>query len=205
MKTVKIAFIRHSVTEWNEEGRIQGHFNSPLTEHGRELAAGWRETLEPHTFDAVLTSDLGRTIETANIITEGLELPTIQLPGLREQDWGEWSGLTMDELHAKFPGKLDEEVAKGWHFTPNNGENRTECAERGLKALEEGITEVLKTIDKDEIKILTVAHEGVIKSVIYKLLDHDFMPEERKLLKRRRLHWLNWNGKLSIARLNDEL
>ncbi|GKT29733.1 Histidine phosphatase superfamily, clade-1 like protein, partial [Aduncisulcus paluster] len=62
---LKIAFIRHSVTEWNEEGRIQGHFNSPLTEHGRELAAGWRKNLEPHTFDAVLTSDLGRTIETA--------------------------------------------------------------------------------------------------------------------------------------------
>ncbi|TIH19931.1 histidine phosphatase family protein [Marinifilum sp. JC120] len=205
MKSVKIAFIRHSVTEWNAEGRIQGHFNSPLTEHGRDLAAGWIKKLKPQTFDAVLTSDLGRTIETADIITEGLTLPTLRLSGLREQDWGEWSGLTMDELHTKFPGKLDEEVAKGWLFTPNNGENRIECATRGTKALEDGISEIIRTVDKDEIKILTVAHEGVIKSVIYKLLGHDFMPEERKLLKKRRLHWLNWNGELSIERLNEEL
>jgi len=205
MKSVKIAFIRHSVTEWNEIHRIQGHMNSPLSAHGRELAAEWRKTLEPQTFDAVLTSDLGRTIETANIITEGLALPMLHLRGLREQDWGEWSGLTMDELHEKFPGKLDAEAAKGWGFTPNNGENRLVCAERSIKALEEGITEVINRVDKDEIKILTVAHEGTMKSVIYKLLDHDFMPKKRKLLKRRRLHWLNWNGELSIERLNDEL
>lgn len=205
MKSVKIALIRHSVTKWNEEGRIQGHFDSPLTEYGCKLAAGWQKKLEPETFDAVLTSDLERTIATANIITQGLELPTIHLQGLREQDWGEWSGLTMEELNAQFPGKIDEEVAKGWDFTPNNGENRIECATRGTQALKDGINEIIRTVNKDEIKILVVAHEGIIKSVIYKLLDHDFMPEERKLLKKRKLHWLNWNGELSIEKLNEEI
>ncbi|WP_319779719.1 histidine phosphatase family protein [Maridesulfovibrio sp.] len=205
MKSVKIAFIRHSVTEWNEAGRIQGHFDSPLTEYGRELATGWKKILEPETFDAVLTSDLGRTIETANIITEGLKIPMLHLPGLREQDWGEWSGLTTAELHENFPGKLDKEVAKGWHFTPNSGENRIDCAARGIKALEDGISEILRTVNKDEIKILAVSHEGTMKSVIYKLLDHDFMPEKKKLIKKRRLHWLNWDGKLRVERLNDKL
>ncbi|WP_419779934.1 histidine phosphatase family protein [Maridesulfovibrio sp.] len=205
MKSVKIAFIRHSVTEWNEAGRIQGHFDSPLSEHGRELAAGWRKTLEPERFDAVLTSDLGRTIATANIITDGLDLPLISLPGLREQDWGEWSGLTTAELHDKFPGKLEAEVAKGWGFTPNAGENRLDCAERSIAALEQGIDEIIRTVDKDELKILAVTHEGTMKTVIYKLLDHDFMPGDEKLVKKRRLHWLNWNGELSIESLNEKL
>ncbi|WP_319759523.1 histidine phosphatase family protein [Maridesulfovibrio sp.] len=205
MKSVKIAFIRHSVTEWNEAGRIQGHFDSPLTEYGKELAARWKETIEPETIDAVLTSDLGRAIETADIITEGFEVPKLHLPGLREQDWGEWSGLTTDELNEKFPGKLDAEVAKGWEFTPNSGENRIQCAQRGIRALEEGIGQIIQTVDKEEIKILAVAHEGTMKAVIYKLLDHDFMPGKEKVMKTRRLHWLNWNGKLSIESLNIKL
>lgn len=45
MKSVHIAIIRHSVTQWNEENRIQGHMDSPLTEYGKELAASWKKTL----------------------------------------------------------------------------------------------------------------------------------------------------------------
>lgn len=205
MKSVSIAIIRHSVTEWNEQNRIQGHFDSPLTKHGRELAAGWKKTLKPGTFDAVITSDLGRAIQTAGIITEGLDLPALRLEGLREQDWGEWSGLTTDELHKKFPGKLEAEVAKGWYFRPNNGESRTETSTRGISALSDGASRISKSIDKENPKILAVVHEGVLKTIIYQLAGHDFMDDKPKLVKRRRVHWLKWDGTLSIERLNDIL
>lgn len=205
MKKVSIALIRHSVTEWNEQNRIQGHMDSPLTDYGRELAASWRETLKPESFDAVMTSDLGRAIDTASIIMEGFELPALQLKGLREQDWGEWSGLTTDELHIKFPGKLDEEIAKGWKFCPNNGESRIETSERGITALKEGACKISEIVNKDELKVLAVVHEGLLKTIIYKLAGHDFMADKPKLVKRRRLHWLQWNGDLTIDRLNDTL
>lgn len=205
MKSASIAFIRHSVTEWNEQSRIQGHLDSPLSGHGIKLAAGWRKTLDPASFDAVITSDLGRAIHTAEIITEGLNLPAIQLKGLREQDWGEWTGLTTQELHEQFPGKVDLEVARGWNFRPNNGENRIETSARSIRALEEGIQTLCEMIDKDHLKILAVSHEGTMKTIIYKLAGHDFMPESGKLLKSRRLHWLTWDGTLSIERLNDQL
>ncbi|WP_432736048.1 histidine phosphatase family protein [Maridesulfovibrio sp. FT414] len=205
MKTVSIAIIRHSVTEWNEQNRIQGHMDSPLTKYGRELAASWRDTLDPATFDAVLTSDLGRAVETASIITEGFQLPALKMPGLREQDWGEWSGLTTDELQEKFPGKLDKEIAKGWMFRPNSGESRIETSERGIRALEEGAAKLSEIVNKDHIKVLAVVHEGVLKTIIYKLAGHDFSADKPKLVKRRRVHWLKWNGTLSIDRLNDIL
>ncbi|WP_320169574.1 histidine phosphatase family protein [Maridesulfovibrio sp.] len=205
MKTVSLAIIRHSVTEWNEQNRIQGHMDSPLTAYGRELAAGWRQTIDPSSFDAVITSDLGRAIETADIITEGLKLPALRLKGLREQDWGSWSGLTTDELHARFPGRLDAEIAKGWKFRPDEGESRMEASSRGISSLQEGAVEIARMVDKKEPRVLVVVHEGIMKTIIYKLANHDFKADKPKLIKRRRLHWLKWDGTLSIDRLNETL
>ncbi|WP_031483426.1 histidine phosphatase family protein [Maridesulfovibrio frigidus] len=205
MKSVKIALIRHSITVWNEENRIQGHMNSPLSEDGIELAKSWKPALSPESFDAVITSDLGRTIETAKIITEGLDLPFITVPGLREQDWGEWSGLTYDDLELKWPGIIPEEEAKGWDFRPAGGESRRETSARAIKALSEAATKIAEIIVSDSPKVLAVIHEGTLKTITYSLAGHDFMPSTRKLIKRRRLHWVKWDGTLSIDRLNDLL
>ncbi|SDL16519.1 probable phosphoglycerate mutase [Maridesulfovibrio ferrireducens] len=205
MKPVRIALIRHSVTVWNEENRIQGHMDSPLTKYGRELAEEWKKQLSPESFDAVITSDLGRTIETAEIITRGLDIPFLKIPGLREQDWGEWSGLTYSELDQKWPGQLSAEEAKGWNFRPTGGESRAETSARAIKALEEGISKIIEIIDNDAPKVLAIIHEGTLKSIAYKLAEHDYMPGTSKLIKRRRLHWIKWDGTLSIDRLNDLL
>lgn len=152
-----------------------------------------------------MTSDLGRAIATADIITEGRDLPALRLEGLREQDWGLWSGLTTEELHEQFPGKIEKEVAKGWDFRPNSGESRNETSARAIKALEHGAGKIAEIVNKDSIRVLAVVHEGVLKTIIYKLAGHDFMEGKTKLIKSRRLHWLKWNGTLSIDRLNDKL
>ncbi|WP_291327740.1 histidine phosphatase family protein [Desulfovibrio sp. UCD-KL4C] len=205
MKQVRIALIRHSVTVWNEENRIQGHMDSPLTRHGRKLAEKWKKPLSPESFNAVITSDLGRAIETAEIITQGLNIPIIKLSGLREQDWGDWSGLTYKELDQKWPGILSAEEAKGWDFRPIGGESRDETSKRAMKALEQGISKIIDIIDNEAPKVLAVIHEGTLKSITYKLANHDYMPGTPKLIKRRRLHWIKWDGTLSIDRLNDIL
>lgn len=202
MKQVRIALIRHSVTVWNEENRIQGHMDSPLTNHGIELAEKWKKSLSRESFDAVITSDLGRAIETAGIITQGLNIPNFKLPGLREQDWGEWSGLTYKELDQKWPGVISSEKAKGWDFRATGGESREETSRRAIKALEEGISKIIEIVDNETPKVLVVTHEGTLKSIIYKLSGHDFMHGTPKLIKRRRLHWIQWDGKLSIEKLN---
>jgi broad specificity phosphatase PhoE len=66
----------HGQTEWNKDGRVQGHLDSPLTEHGRSQAVaaarilGGQE-LVPGMFEMVC-SPLGRTYETARIIAAEL-------------------------------------------------------------------------------------------------------------------------------------
>ena len=63
--------VRHGETDWNKEGRCQGHSNIPLNEQGRNQAREVREKLKDVNFDVVFCSPLDRTIETARIITDG--------------------------------------------------------------------------------------------------------------------------------------
>ena len=63
--------VRYGETDWNKEGRCQGHSNIPLNEQGRNQAREVREKLKDVNFDVVFCSPLDRTIETARIITDG--------------------------------------------------------------------------------------------------------------------------------------
>jgi probable phosphoglycerate mutase len=205
MGTARIALIRHSITEWNEIDRIQGQFNSPLTENGINLAKSWIAKLNPQQFDAVICSDLGRAIQTAEIVTAGIDIPFFMTEGLREEDWGIWSGMLLSDIKNDYHEELEKQVMKGWDFRPPNGESRTEVADRAEKSLNSEIDKVIKTTGNNSPKILAVSHEGVLKALIYRLLGHDFMPTPKKILKKRRLHWLNFDGTLSIASLNNDI
>ena len=90
--------MRHGLTEWNRDKRIQGQSNTDLCDEGREMARTWAESLADNHFDCILTSDLKRAVETAEIINEKLGLPMHTDPRLSEQDWGEWTGLSKSDL-----------------------------------------------------------------------------------------------------------
>ena len=65
--------VRHGETEWNRKGKIQGHLDVPLNEHGRRQVKMLAKRLAKCRFTAVYASDLSRTIKTAQIIAEGCE------------------------------------------------------------------------------------------------------------------------------------
>jgi broad specificity phosphatase PhoE len=88
---------RHGETDWNAEGRLQGHTDRPLNEHGRRQAAALAARLARERIDAVVASDLARARETAEIVAERLGLRVTLDPDLRERDWGTWEGLTASE------------------------------------------------------------------------------------------------------------
>lgn len=85
---------RHGETEENVAQILQGLMPGHLTARGREQAAELRDKLvATHTaFDVMLTSDLQRALDTANIINGGLHLPLSPCPLLRERDWGSFTG-----------------------------------------------------------------------------------------------------------------
>lgn len=91
MQTTHFWLIRHGETDWNAEQRLQGWRDMPLNAVGKQQAQAIRRLLEAQqvAFDAVLSSDLQRAIQTAEIALEGhSSTPLIQDPQLRERNYG---------------------------------------------------------------------------------------------------------------------
>src|SRR5262252_5785166 len=81
----RILFLfRHGETDWNREGRLQGHTDTPLNVTGLAQARALAESLRPHQLEAVVSSDLARARTTAQIVVKALRVPLFIEPGLRE-------------------------------------------------------------------------------------------------------------------------
>lgn len=174
--------LRHGQTEWNIEKRIQGFGDSPLSAEGREQTAGWVATLQAHRWDRILASDLGRVRETVAILNSRLQLPVDHDPRLREQDWGEWQGLTLPYVQQAFREELARRVALGWEFSAPGGESRNVVKDRVFSALREAAGKWPGD------SILVVCHQGVIKTALYHITGRDYLPGEDPLLHHNRLH-----------------
>ena len=193
-----LALLRHGKTEWNEEGRIQGRHDSPLSSSGRRQVHEWGMFLRNYTTDQIIASDLGRVRETVGILQEYCEtVPVIWNSALREQSWGQWEEKTFRELKTEQPEELDTQIRAGWDFRPPDGESRKEVLKRSLPV----IIEALQQFPGKQV--LIVSHEGVVNSLIYHLAGRAFLPEEKKLLHKRQLHMLiGIKEKLSLGPLN---
>ena len=101
---VVLHFIRHGQSTWNEEKRIQGQTAHPeLTALGREQAAAAAAHASTLGLVRLLTSDLTRAVQTADIVGAACGLKPLPSSLLREQDLGRLQGLTTAEALEAFP------------------------------------------------------------------------------------------------------
>jgi probable phosphoglycerate mutase len=84
----RICIIRHGETDWNVEKRIQGHTDVPLNEVGRAQALAMAFNAAHQRFDAIYSSDLARTLETARALAQREDQEVKLLPQLRERHYG---------------------------------------------------------------------------------------------------------------------
>ncbi|GFK93293.1 Putative phosphoserine phosphatase 2 [Fundidesulfovibrio magnetotacticus] len=194
----RIGIIRHARTQWNNEGRIQGRSDSPVTPQGLASARFWAATLEPFGFSALYSSPLGRAMATSRALGRELGLEPRPLPGVEEQDFGEWTGRKVADLREE--GLLSLQEALGWAFTPPGGESRAQLLARSWDALLR-----LARSNQDQ-PVLVVAHEGVVRALVYALLGRDYLPWEPRILAPRALHVLEAReGCLRLAEWNVPL
>lgn len=96
---VHLYLTRHGETCENVAQVLQGHLPGKLTDKGREQAAHLASRLPVGIrFDALLTSDLQRAVDTAHILNRHLQLPLQPTPLLRERDWGSLTGRRIADV-----------------------------------------------------------------------------------------------------------
>jgi 2,3-bisphosphoglycerate-dependent phosphoglycerate mutase len=130
----ELILARHGETDWNRENRFQGHADPPLNAVGRRQSAELADALAGEPIARVYTSPLRRAAETAEIVARRLALAVEPLEPLREIDVGSWSGLTRDEVAARFP----EAYARWLERAPHGfeqGETYDQLARRVLPAI----------------------------------------------------------------------
>jgi probable phosphoglycerate mutase len=99
---LQIVLVRHAETEWSAAGRHTGRTDIPLTERGREAARELGERLRVMRFALVLVSPLRRARETCELC--GLGRAAQAREELLEWDYGEYEGLTTEQILASRPG-----------------------------------------------------------------------------------------------------
>jgi len=131
----RVFLLRHGRTAWNAQRRFQGQADPPLDDVGRAQAyavAGLVAALRP---DVLISSDLLRAMQTAEIVGEQLELVPLSEPRFRERGLGHWEGLTRDEVELTYPDEYADWLG-GRDVSRRGGETRVDVAARAGAAFD---------------------------------------------------------------------
>jgi len=136
----KIILVRHGHVEGRSPERFRGRADLMLTAEGLRQAEATAHRIHANwTPVAVYASPLGRCKATAAAIARPFGLSPVTLDGLVDIDYGEWQGLTPDEVRARWPGPLETWYrAPDWAAIPG-GETLQQVLTRTVSALREVI------------------------------------------------------------------
>ena len=165
---MKLFLVRHGKKETNKKCQFQGRLDISLNLQGKEEIICLREELKKYRFEKIYISPLKRTMETAKIISKGLDYSSalVEEMSLMEMDFGDWEGLTVDEIKNRFP--VDYQCwIDDWQTTCIPG---GESAEEMFEKICSWITD-LQAKHGEEDEILIVTHKGVILQIIAYLLE----------------------------------
>ena len=168
-----LLFVRHGETDWNRDGRWQGHSDTQLNDAGREQAR--RVAGELDDVDVIYSSDLARARETADIIAAQLgDLEVNVDQRLRERSFGAWEGRTAPEIEADFA----EQHAR-WLAGKGAGADDAEPFD-AFGARVRGFLEDLLARHPEET-VLIVAHGGSIRVIHALASGLDYVREHRSI------------------------
>jgi broad specificity phosphatase PhoE len=166
MPAPTIYYVRHGLTDWNVQQRLQGRHDVPLNAEGRAQSARCGEVLldllerdgkTPAELGYV-SSPLGRARTTMEIVRTTLGLQPTDFPvdaRLAEIAFGEWEGLTYTDVLKRDKDVVARRESNKWGFMPPGGESYAQVTAR--------ISAWYATVGKDT---LVTAHGGTARALI---------------------------------------
>lgn len=158
---LELWLIRHGETEWNRQGRIQGHSDNPLNDLGRAQARALGGRLAVERFDRIYSSDLGRAIETARLAFPDHAIETDVR--LREVSAGVLEGKVSSELSES------ERLVKDLR-----GSGRTDVRPEGGESYQDVMVRLRDWLGglPGSGRVACVTHGGVIHTALRVVLGH---------------------------------
>ena len=133
-----IILTRHGHTDRSEPEQYLGQtVPAALSERGRRDAQALAERLEGVPIDRLLSSPLGRAMETAAILARGRQLTVESDKRLTELDYGAWEGITREEIDARFPGEYKQYDADPSRHHVGGGESGEQVAARARPMIDD--------------------------------------------------------------------
>lgn len=154
--TTQITIIRHGETHWNLEQKYQGQLDSDLTGKGIRQVKKTAQLLKNKPFDVFYSSDLGRAVESAEILNHDLNLDITLCPELRERNFGVIQGMSKETIAQQYPELYRQLNFHNVNFSVDDGETFQAFYERVIKSMVH--------IEKQNRgqRILIMAHGGIL-------------------------------------------
>ena len=164
---VKVMLVRHGETDWNREEVFRGRINVELNRNGREQAKALAEATRIFQIDAVYSSPLSRSLETAGIVAEAHDLDVRIARGFVDFHYGDWQGLKHRKVKGKFPY-----LYLRWHESPHlvqipGGESLDDVRQRSLRELKKIVAE------HEGQTVMIVSHRVVNKVLLCAIMGLD--------------------------------
>ncbi|MCQ2405781.1 MAG: bifunctional histidine phosphatase family protein/GNAT family N-acetyltransferase [Oscillospiraceae bacterium] len=153
----QIYLIRHAEAEGNVYRRAQGHYNGQITRNGRRQIEALAERFKDIPIDAVYSSNMDRTIQTAGAILKYHPLTIETDPGLREIYLGSWENTPWGTLTAEYPEQLINFNDDPDSFSVEGAERYPEVGARMLRSL----TDIAKKHEGGTVAV--VSHGSAIR------------------------------------------
>jgi broad specificity phosphatase PhoE len=164
-----LLLVRHGETDWNRDGRWQGHSDTHLNDVGRAQAARLADELGG--VDVIYSSDLARARETAEIVAERVDLPVHVDSRLRERSFGAWEGKTGREIESEFA------AAHAQWLAGSPGADDAEPFAEFAARVESFLADIVER-HPDET-VLIVAHGGSIRVIHARAQGLDYVRDHR--------------------------
>jgi len=165
----ELYFVRHGQTEWNAIRRMQGQWNSDLSELGRRQADINGEFLVSRNIQYMVASSLDRTQQTAEIIDAHLGIGFDVDDRIKEWHCGDWSGEMWDRVKDRWPDEFAAWQADQFFYRGPNAENYPDMVARAQPFLAE-------LLAKPYSKVAVVSHGMIGRVLVGTLLS--MAPEE---------------------------
>lgn len=157
MNETQLFLIRHGETMWNVERRCQGHTDIPLNEKGLAQAEKLGEFMHDVALHAVYASDLSRAAQTAEKVARQHGLQVQKCRGLRERSYGEWEGLSLEQIAEHYPNHMEARRQGGMYGVEK------------FAGLQQRVVHALTELAQKHLgeNILAVSHGGSINAFLH--------------------------------------